>query len=1435
MRLPHLSIFLLSATLSGQTTIATFTSRDDWGASRPLQLIELPFTGGLIRPETHRVVTQRGEVAWQQLRNGNILVEPHRRASSVLSMEYNLPAGFIAHCGSDCILIQDSIGMPDGPGVLVFFPSQAPSGASAGAVYCIVSQSGSISSIQIKLSSTCGGPPITFGNSPSTALRETAFKRVGNNIYSPMAEFQAGDPVRFQVAGSGSLPGGLSADATYFLKPEANSEFSIWRNPDLTDQVMLTTDGLGAFEIISELVFEVQSGVPTRVKAANPVSSEMKNGYLEVTNGMTGLRLLTNATQTTPVGLHPVQGVLWKDGSWTATGPNKIYRENIDPTWRNGRWARSPIGDTPGWGATDPASFRMVILERGPIKTTVRYEYTWPVRPDYNQPGVGTSPSQGPGHYVFEASVYANTQFIEILDDTNMAVGYYLDLGIPADRYRYRITGSDTLDDIEADFPQNSGLRLNSYGVANEGTVTVSCATDMTSSNWWGCNSGTLSNVPYTRYGMIYQNAGGTTSKLFGVVSGWPEDSIEAGRLSRPPVLSRVISSPIHGADKVILSFQHPISSGASVHYRVQRRWGWFVGEKGDIPAIGSSLREIHKLSAVYNNEATLGLSRELSYNLSLSDPQPGCDWSTHRPCGWRWPYSDAERLANLKAKIRTDAAYFTSTLSSLQGQGDGHGEHLLRMWRDNSTASIDNALRFSKRFIRLMMRERAEQGNMGFYTGYYKLGTEVARRLPIWYAVLQDENATEQQRNTVKRWLALTANLQADKRFFCGTTCGDNLGLLNQALQMVQLRELSIIGIRHVSGMDLLAPGAISNQLNVVNVAIRDDGAVVNAPSYQGTFSGPANTATRYLVYTGAVPQVNLEPLWRKAQRFFLDQVSPVDARFNVRRRITGGDSIIEAPIETGESPFPDPNGIWMWHQVGKPRGVGWYQSTLVSIDETTVPQEPTLGSRQYPNFWQFLRHGWNTPNETYAVVHAKDREDHMHTSEQGAVQLWALNAPISTVYTSKGNPFVLDRLLKNVVAMESSLPGGRTWDQDSQPMGNNSGQSVCADVNSLCTAFGSSSQIEFSAFPGATLARSRYGSNPAWTRDVKILFDDPPNPVLVVTDTFDGNSANKILAQNFHASGAVGVPGDAIYTPVQRIHSGGNDPARPSNGKSAPNPSNFSLTSNALNLLQFNGQNTVDWKTYLIPRGGSGSLAHIGHFQVPNQGGTGMATSQYILRWRHDGDFQTVTLPYRKSQEPPGRVVEYDTAGCSGGVRIAYGSIEQCLTDFHHTFTDGTVSKLRTWGMAPAAFGGMSVSGGPAECIQSGSTVTCHVSGMQAAMRTITLPPGEWYPDRPMKSLGSNRYGVFHAGGPQPVPRTVQWTLNAAPVSTIRLSLIAPAGASEVRVLFDGEAVTSEACGTGCLVDIAAPSGTYQLKHQWLDSAGKVVHESAERQTTF
>jgi hypothetical protein len=90
----------------------------------------------------------------------------------------------------------------------------------------------------------------------------------------------------------------------------------------------------------------------------------------------------------------------------------------------------------------------------------------------------------------------------------------------------------------------------------------------------------------------------------------------------------------------------------------------------------------------------------------------------------------------------------------------------------------------------------------------------------------------------------------------------------------------------------------------------------------------------------------------------------------------------------------------------------------------------------------------------------------------------------------------------------------------------------------------------------------------------------------------------------------------------------------------------------------------------------------------------------------------------------------------GLLGGTRT-YGTTNHCLTDEYHTFTNGTVQTLRTWGPVSASYAGLTISGGPTECTLSGASIVCRLNGMGAATRTIKLPPGSWSPDGPVRSL--------------------------------------------------------------------------------------------------
>jgi hypothetical protein len=432
-----------------------------------------------------------------------------------------------------------------------------------------------------------------------------------------------------------------------------------------------------------------------------------------------------------------------------------------------------------------------------------------------------------------------------------------------------------------------------------------------------------------------------------------------------------------------------------------------------------------------------------------------------------------------------------------------------------------------------------------------------------------------------------------------------------------------------------------------------------------------------------------------------------------------------------------------------------------------------------------------------------------------------------------------IVDRLMRNNMALESSLPGGRTWDADSQPIGNNAGQSMCQDANSLCSGYGIGSQTEFTVFSGATMARSQQVANPTWIRDLKVLTDDPANPVISLVDSFTGTGSGnaKIGALNYHATGAVVIPDGGFYTPVQRVHTGGSDSDRPSNSNTAPTPNNISLVGDALNLFTFTGQNTIDWKSYVIPRGGGGALVNIGHFRHPRVGGSGPGTSdsQYIFRTRFTGDLQTIILPYTKGTEPIGRSVTYNPADCPGGTRIAYGTINHCLTDAYHTFTNGTVQTLRTWGAVSASYAGLTISGGPTECRSSAASIVCRINGMGATTRTVTLPPGSWSPDGPVRSLGGNTYAIFHPGGAQPKGITITWSTTAPALSTLDLSFNVPAGATQVRVLLNDNAVANQECTGSCTLQLSAPPGSYQVKHQWLNGSGTVLLESASRQVVI
>src|SRR6185295_7275364 len=93
--------------------------------------------------------------------------------------------------------------------------------------------------------------------------------------------------------------------------------------------------------------------------------------------------------------LAPIQGLLLRNGAWTATGPNLICASN---------------GTVPLMGLT--ATTR--VLERGPLEAKIQVTYTYQ-RPDFIYANVFLIPG-GPGSYTSTITLQAGQPSILVED-----------------------------------------------------------------------------------------------------------------------------------------------------------------------------------------------------------------------------------------------------------------------------------------------------------------------------------------------------------------------------------------------------------------------------------------------------------------------------------------------------------------------------------------------------------------------------------------------------------------------------------------------------------------------------------------------------------------------------------------------------------------------------------------------------------------------------------------------------------------------------------------------------------------------------------------------------------------------------------------------------------------------------------------------------------
>jgi hypothetical protein len=187
------------------------------------------------------------------------------------------------------------------------------------------------------------------------------------------------------------------------------------------------------------------------------------------------------------------------------------------------------------------------------------------------------------------------------------------------------------------------------------------------------------------------------------------------------------------------------------------------------------------------------------------------------------------------------------------------------------------------------------------------------------------------------------------------------------------------------------------------------------------------------------------------------------------------------------------------------------------------------------------------------------------------------------------------------------------------------------------------------------------------------------------------------------------------------------------------------------------------INWDMYAIPSdpnaqfliGNWGHGCHPVHeeseFQTAN--GVPFAETQHILRVHDTGAFTTVLMPYNKTA-PPNRTVTQQACGTQIVQTTASGLETTCFGSSVAQFSNGASSVLTVYdGSTQSAFG-VTVAGGPQEVAVSPTEVVWTISGIEAGIRSLTLPAG-WSPKTPLAQSG-NTFTVSFPGGAQTAPVT-------------------------------------------------------------------------------
>lgn len=1163
-------------------------------------------------------------------------------------------------------------------------------------------------------------------------------------------------------------------------------------------------------------VYTLQSGAKTTATQSNPTSLLVTSDYIQIDNGTTGARIptpLAQSSASTPYSLAPIQQILVAN-TWVGDSP-KLLNGDLN---QNGDFP--PVGPISFCNA-----YNQSIEESGPIQITVSIGLICN-RPAYSYGSTEVSPA-GLGIFNAEVSVYSGSNSVVFSYLTDLDAVWNLDV---SDAYAttpnllaWRGHGSNSTEcgyyifegerfSYRPDLVESQGLTDLSYGARKEPNTYGPCA-DRNISMIFNYSAGAGNNMSFAQW-LLNDTQGG----LYPVLGLWTGAGSKQQYYIHPVGYTTDTSGIfithhiyLRGPDNSI----HPYNGG---------EFGYFVATQADMPnKYQYTVRPAVILKDMNGLRGPVKLTTLYKDTLSYANPIGG----------WEWPFLPEATMTARINKLNTDGSYYGDLVASAVGPEGTYFLNWAHLQDDTSRAAL---LTSSTEIKSAIDKWSLGNGRFDQYFHYYQGVYPFIRAVDNYHAIIKDSSASAAQVAQAKTWLGLAVSLANNLDYFNYGSggCPDGCGNSNQVYQFVNYRDvLALVMSFNPSVTQEILKRAIDDTSSLLTSFWNSTGAGVASTHYQSNYQEPAIALLLASIKKGLIsssaPQANL----CNSISWDLSSLTTLEPRFtNNRKSYSNGDGNTEANPRLGLSatgcsvsePSLSENALWGWRSLDPANRYthgSFYFPTVSLIDDQITQTDPNIGSLYKTGYHAALRANWGSVNETAAwFIHGDWYSDHKHR-DNGQVSIYAHNAPLTVDYNANlYNPQTAGGYMHSRAVRELELTDA--WD------------GAMTSYSTPDNEWGSPSSVEFGKFHYGSFSKSTFGAT--WARDVRMLSHSTSYPVIIIRDTFSGSDAatSKIISSTHMANNVVTVNG-ATVTATERSYGLGQFPSCTAGD---------SLLS-GLNRFQFIGQDWVlhptggiDWDTY-INISGSNSFC-IGNWQHHSQDARGMAEylaangvpfteKQDLLRVKTSGSsMETIILPWRK-----GESATFTVTNEACGTQIVRGTHTTCSSADMVTWTDGTDSSLMAVGTTGGTYAGMTITGGPGEIRTSSTNYIATIDGLSAQNRTITLPAGSWYPNGPAVTVASNQFRLFH-DGTTGQPRAVTFS-GTASGGSLPLGFSPPSGGEYVRVYIDNVAVAQEACSATCSFELQLPSGTFTIKHAWVNSGGSVFLTSTERSITI